>query len=126
MRPDGPAETRREPVMYLNIVPKHDVTDEQKFNDLVAVFEAAGEWPADTPAVLVVGTDALTGSHRLAAAHAAGLTEDMVPTIDLEEDGVDFETIGWTIDEVMSEDDDTLAELLRRLGRDDLAALATS
>jgi len=102
--------------------PKHGVTNTAKLDQMIADMRAADGWPLGMPPVLVAGdNEALTGSHRLAAAHTLGIEPQCLniqAVIDqLIDDGYD-----WT--EIICMDDYELARTLRTIGRADLADLA--
>jgi hypothetical protein len=104
------------------IAAKHGIVDYEKYESLLDVFDASGStWPDAVPGVLTVGNDAITGSHRIAAAKA---TETPVKYIDLTEEGVDFEELGYSLEELLLVDDYDIADMLREAGREDLAQLA--
>jgi len=60
------------------LLPPHDVDDVQKVQTLGSSLQAEG-WIG--PPLLVAGNQALTGTHRLAAAKSAGIR--LVPVIEL-------------------------------------------
>ena len=60
------------------LIPPHDVDDVQKVETLGSSLQTNG-WIG--PPLLIVGTQALTGTHRLAAAKSAGIR--LVPVIEL-------------------------------------------
>ena len=102
------------------VLPKHPPTDLAKVASMVAGMQDG--WPASMPAVLAIGDEAITGSHRLAAARLAEVEPRI---IDLLEEGVDIEALGWTLEELLTTaEDDDIARLLRDAGRPDLAHLA--
>ena len=95
--------------------PKHGVTTPPKLAQMIADMRAADGWPVGMPPVLVAGdNEALTGSHRLAAARALDLAPyclDIQDAIDqLIDDGYD-----WA--EITMMDDYGLAHALRGIGR---------
>lgn len=103
------------------IVPKHSVTDISKLAIFEALF-ADGVWPDNVPAVLTVGDEAITGSHRI---QAAKNTETPIKSIDLLAEGVDFEELGYDLTELLTTLDDAgIAQMLREAGRNDLAEMA--
>ena len=61
-----------------NLHPPHDVDDTQKVQTLRYSLQTDG-WIG--PPLLIIGTQALTGTHRLAAAKSAGIR--LVPVIEL-------------------------------------------
>jgi hypothetical protein len=60
------------------ITPPHDVDDAQKMRGLKASLQTLG-WIG--PPIIVIGCQALTGTHRLAAAKMAGI--QLVPVLEL-------------------------------------------
>lgn len=73
----------------------NDVNDQAKYDALVTDFATVG-WQGE-PLVKWGESDLITGSHRYAAAKAAGLDNDDIPMIDLEEvfaeAGLDFDAL---------------------------------
>ena len=103
------------------VVPKHGVHDEDKLATLVEAMENG--WPEDMPPVLVTDDDeALTGSHRIAAARIAGIEPETLNVQDaveaLYEEGYDWEELMGGFD------DEDLAAAFRLIGREDLARMA--
>lgn len=100
------------------MIAKHAVNDTAKLQAMVVAM--ADGWPKGMPPILVAGEhEALTGTHRLAAAMLAGIEPvvlDVQDTVDsLIEAGYD-----WS--ELICMDDSQLATAFRRVGRSDLAA----
>ena len=60
------------------ILPPHDVDDGQKVKNLQSSLQTLG-WIG--PPIIIIGNQALTGTHRLAAAKLAGI--QMIPVIEL-------------------------------------------
>lgn len=102
------------------VVAKHKVEDQAKFEALVSAM--ANGWPVGMPPVLVAGdNEALTGSHRIAAAEAAGIEVETINVQDAVEALVEE---GYDWDDFMRMDDYELAATFRSVGRDDLAEMA--
>lgn len=102
-------------------IAKHAVTDHDKLASLVDAMQDG--WPEEMPPVLVAGEhEALTGSHRLAAANIA----DIEPVILDIQDAVDLliKEEGYTWEEILGLDDFELADALETIGRQDLAIYA--
>ena len=109
-RAGGPAQSGHG--RKIMATPKHGVTNTAKLDQMIADMRAADGWPLGMPPVLVAGdNEALTGSHRLAAAHTQAVIDQLI------DDGYD-----WT--EIICMDDYELARTLRTIGRADLADLA--
>lgn len=104
--------------------PKHGIEDTAKYEGLRDVFVAADGWPDSVPPVLAIGDHAVTGSHRIAAARAAGLVDAEIRRIDLLAEGIDLAALGYDHDDLLWADDYDIARILREAGRPDLADLA--
>lgn len=66
--------------MMTPITPPHEVTDESKLESMVAAINAGKALPP----VVVSGSDAITGSHRLAAWEACGVSPETIEVTDLD------------------------------------------
>lgn len=97
-------ENRSEQKMYLktvrisNIIPFHEVRDQDKFEKLTADMEENG-WKGRPLLVIGCGGEyrALTGSHRLPAARKAGLEEVPVACVEY---GTMFDDCNITTDDL--------------------------
>lgn len=100
------------------LTPKHLPADVAKLANLLEVFKRHDCWPTDMPALLVDGQGQLyTGSHRYAAAKAAGLDDAEIPTEVLPHEILDDPDLAdW--------DDWGLAVALNKAGYASLAVLA--
>jgi len=80
------------------IVPLHEVRDEEKLNNLIQSMEETG-WCGRPLVVIDCGNEyrALTGSHRIAAAIKAGLAEIPIACIEY---GTMFEDYDMTSDDL--------------------------
>lgn len=105
-----------------SIEPPHEVRDTKKLNDLVEKMKEHGWNGRPILAVdLGQGPEALTGSHRIAAAKIAGID---VPTVMVDPDIADYEDEdGKTIRDMMYEDADVMADFIRKFGDESAADL---
>jgi hypothetical protein len=101
-----------------DMTPKHDIRDQEKYQRLLSIFRKEDRWPDDMPALLADGQGQLySGSHRYAAAKAAGLDDSEIPCEILPQAILDNpELAEW--------DDWDLGYALKGLGCQDLAHLA--
>lgn len=103
------------------VLPKHGITNPAKVSALAALMSDG--WPSDMPPVLVAGDcEALTGTHRLAAARMAEiepLTLDVQAAVDL------LVERGYEWHDLICADDHELAAMWEEIGRPDLALLTT-
>lgn len=99
------------------MIAKHAPTDPAKLASLIDAMRRDG-WTEAIPAVIAIGDEAITGSHRIAAAKE---TDTPIRAVDLIEEAVDIEATGWTVEELLTvADDDDIADMLRQSGRPDI------
>ena len=105
------------------IEPPHGVEDKQKLSNLVNSMSKEG-WKGRPILAYDVGRgiEALTGSHRIAAARKAGLDEIPVVMVD-ERIGNYVDDAGDSIIEVSRRDSDEIADYLREFGDENAADL---
>src|SRR5258706_890003 len=105
------------------VQPPHQVTDSAHFNDLVSSMKENGWQGRPILAIdLGNGIEALTGSHRIAAAQEADL--DKIPVKFIEPGVLDYEdNDGYTFRDRQTMGDEELAAFLREAGDRKSAAL---
>ncbi len=105
-----------------NIEPPHEVRDDKKLDSLVHRMEEEG-WVGRPILMYDTGqaNQALTGSHRIAAARKAGIE---IPILKVDEDVLNYEDEnGDTISEIVYRDADEIAEFLKKAGDNDASEL---
>lgn len=113
-------------ILTSNIEPPHEVREAEKLAVLVASMQATG-WTGRP--LLVIALDgyhqALTGSHRLAAAEAAGLVTVPCIVVEMTDDLADALSTeaGWDARRERASDPQSLTGALLACGLDEAAAL---